>query len=67
MGPHSALKSWLKRQGIKPGTFAGRIEYDRGNFHRLLKGEFNPSLQLAARIERETAGEVPMSIWAEAA
>lgn len=44
---------------------ARRCSYNRGNFHRLLKGKFRPSLDLAVRIERETGGAIPASAWTE--
>ena len=47
--------------------FARRIEYDKGNLHRLLSGSHRPSLDLAFKIESETGGAVPASAWAEAA
>jgi hypothetical protein len=68
MDPKAALRAYLADKTIKPATFAEAIGYDKGNFHRLLhtEGAFWPSLELALRIERETGGEVPMSMWAEA-
>lgn len=67
MAPNITLKAWLKRKDIPAGRFAKRIEYDRSNFHRILKGKLKPTLQLAHRIEQETGGDIPMSAWAEAA
>lgn len=64
MDPREALQTWLADQSVKPGTFARRVGYDRGNFHRILNGDAWPSLELALRIEQETAGSVLMSSWA---
>jgi hypothetical protein len=62
------LQSFLKERGIKPGSFARSIDYDRANFHRLLnKDGTRPSLELAVKIERGTGGEILASSWAEAA
>ncbi|HYI40020.1 MAG TPA: hypothetical protein VE053_06850 [Allosphingosinicella sp.] len=68
MNPKVALRSYLDNHDIRPAAFARAISYDKGNFHRLLHAEdaFWPSLELALRIERETSGAVPMSLWAEA-
>jgi hypothetical protein len=66
MSPQKTLRDWLAAQGKRPGTFASDIGYDRGNFHRLMNGEHWPSLELALKIEQETAGAVPMSLWAQA-
>lgn len=67
MAPNERLKAWLAAHDEKPAKFAKRLGYDRGNFHRLLKGDFKPSLDLAHKIERETNSAIPMSAWAEAA
>jgi len=67
MAPNERLKAWLSASTVKPAEFARRIEYDRSNFHNLLKGNFRPSLALAQKIEAETNGAIPMSAWAEAA
>lgn len=67
MAPNERLQAWLSASSVKPAEFARRIEYNRGNFHKLLKGKFRPSIDVAHKIERETAGAIPMSAWAEAA
>jgi hypothetical protein len=64
MAPHERLKSWLAAAKIKPAEMARRCEYDRSNFHRVLAGSLTPSLPLAARIERETAGVIAAVDWA---
>lgn len=68
MNPKHALKRWLDANEIKPGTFARRLGYDRGNFHRLLKPDSAvwPSLELALKIEQQTQSAIPMSAWAAA-
>ena len=63
MTAHQRLKSWLEAAQIKPAEMARRVEYDKGNFHRFLNGGRQPSLNLAARIERETGGIIPASDW----
>ena len=67
MDPKQLLADYLAREEIKPAEFARRLNYDKGNFHRLLNSDdFWPSLDLAFRIDRETSGAVPMSAWARA-
>jgi hypothetical protein len=68
MDPKASLRAYLDKAEIKPAVFARAIGYDRGNFHRLLHTEdsFWPSLEVALRIEQETSGAVPMSLWAQA-
>tara|TARA_R110000868_G_C10784959_1_gene755819 strand:- start:36 stop:239 length:204 start_codon:yes stop_codon:yes gene_type:complete len=67
METHTRLKSWLAAASISQAEMARRLEYDKGNLHRLLNGTLRPTLDLAFRIERETNGAVPASAWAEAA
>ena len=67
MHPRDTLKAWLADREIKAAEFARRIDYDRGNFHRLLnEADAWPSLDLARKIERETGGAIPMALWADA-
>ena len=67
MDPKKLLRDYLSNNGIKAAEFARRLDYDKGNFHRLLNDTDTwPTLDLAFRIEQETQGEVPMSAWAEA-
>lgn len=66
MEPHDRLKSWIAAAKIANAEMARRVECDKGNFHRILNGKLRPSIDLAFRIERETAGTIAMSAWAEA-
>lgn len=66
MDPRAALETWLTDRQITQADFARRIEYDRGNFNKILAGALWPSLELALRIEKATNGSIPMSAWAEA-
>ncbi len=67
MDPKQLLRDFLEAQKITPAEFARRLDYDKGNFHRLLNSEgIWPSLDLAFSIDRETQGAVPMASWAQA-
>jgi hypothetical protein len=67
MNPKAQLRSYLDAHDIKPAEFARRIDYDKGNFHRLLNSDDAwPSLELAYRIDQATSGTVPVAAWAEA-
>ena len=66
MAPYLTLQSWLRDNELSAAEFARRLEYDRSNFHNILKGNIWPTLELALKIERETAGAIPMRAWAEA-
>jgi len=65
MEPHDRLKSWIAAAKIPNAEMARRVSCDKGNFHRILNGKLRPSLDMALRIERETAGLIPMSAWAK--
>lgn len=67
MSTHNRLKSWLEAASISQAELARRLEYDKGNMHRVLNGRLRPTLDLAFKIERETDGVIPASAWAEAA
>lgn len=67
MAPHERLQSWLDAAKVTPAEMARRCEYDRSNFHKVLNGRLRPTLDLAARIDRETNGTIPTIAWAEAA
>lgn len=67
MDPRKLLRDFLTATETTPAEFARRIEYDKGNFHRLLNSnDIWPTLDLAFRIDRETQGAVPIAAWAEA-
>lgn len=67
MSPKQLLRDYLDQHEIKPAEFARRIDYDKGNFHRLLNSDSVwPTLDLAHRIEKETSGAIPIGSWAEA-
>lgn len=62
------LASYMDREGINDADFAARIARDRSMVNKLRRGVLRPTLDLAAVIERQTGGAVPMSAWvAEAA
>jgi transcriptional regulator with XRE-family HTH domain len=59
----TALDAYLERNGIKDAEFAPRIGRDRSMVSKLRRGIVRPTLDLAATIEAETHGEVPMRSW----
>lgn len=63
MQAHERLKSWIAAAKIPNAEMARRVQYDKANFHRVLNGDLRPTIDLAARIERETGGTIPMSAW----
>jgi len=63
MAPNEKLKAWIARENISNAEAARRAGYDRGNFHRIIKGCAKPSLELAGQIDAMTGGAVPMTDW----
>jgi hypothetical protein len=61
------LGTYLDRVGEADGDFGARIGRDRTMVSKLRRGLIRPTLDLAATIERETSGAVPMKAWVAAA
>lgn len=57
------LGSYLEQAGIGDADFGEKINRDRSMVSKLRRGRVRPTLDLAAVIERETAGAVPMAAW----
>jgi transcriptional regulator with XRE-family HTH domain len=57
------LAAYLKKAGIRDADFADQIGRDRTMVSKLRRGTVRPTLDLAAVIERETSGGVPMQAW----
>ncbi len=58
------LATYMKREGITDADFAVAIARDRSFVNKLRRGVVRPTLDLAAEIERETKGAIPMQAWA---
>lgn len=52
------LSTWLSDQKLSDKAFADRLGVAPSTVHRLKNGERSPSIDLLARIEKETAGAV---------
>lgn len=61
----TALDRYMTANGLKDADFATLIGRDRSMVHRLRHGRVRPSLDVAARIEEVTSGEVPMNSWVQ--
>ncbi|MFD2175644.1 helix-turn-helix transcriptional regulator [Rhodobacter lacus] len=57
------LSEHLRQAGVLQSAFAEIIGVSRGHMSALVTGARLPSLELAVRIERETAGAVPAASW----
>jgi antitoxin component HigA of HigAB toxin-antitoxin module len=57
------LDSYMTRKNIKDGDFAPLIGRSRTLVSKIRRGVRRPTLDIAAAIENETKGEVPMVSW----
>lgn len=55
----------MERKELGDADFAALIGKDRSLVNRLRRGEVRPTLEVAARIEEVTEGDVPMQAWVE--
>lgn len=62
-----SLRDYLSVNAIRQGCFARLVGVRQPTVSRLVSGKTRPSLDLALRIETETKGKVPASVWAEVA
>ena len=61
----ATLTEYLKSEGITQAQFASRVGVTQGYIAKLCAGLATPRLVMAYKIERETAGAVPVSFWLE--
>jgi DNA-binding transcriptional regulator YdaS (Cro superfamily) len=61
------LKDWLKKEKIRPGTFAKSMGVDTSLVYRHLSGERKFSAKTAVKVEKATKGQVSRSeaVWPE--
>jgi transcriptional regulator with XRE-family HTH domain len=59
------LTQYLDAKKITQAEFARRLGVNQGTVSKLCRAG-RPSWRLAARIEDETGGAVPVSVWAKA-
>lgn len=57
------LATYMDRNKIDDASFAVLIGKDRSLVNRLRRGGVRPTLEVAAKIEAVTSGEVPMQAW----
>lgn len=55
----------MERKNIGDAEFAILIGKDRSLVNRLRRGDVRPTLDVAAKIEELTGGEIPMQAWVE--
>lgn len=61
------LSQYLRTNQIRQQTFAELVGVTQGVVSRLVGGSVKPSLELAVRIDRATAGAVPVHAWVDVA
>jgi transcriptional regulator with XRE-family HTH domain len=57
------LSAYMKRERVTDAAFASAIGKDRSLVTKLRNGSVRPTIDVAAAIERETRGSVPMQAW----
>jgi plasmid maintenance system antidote protein VapI len=57
------LESYMRDARITDAVMAAAIGKDRSLVTRLRNGSVRPTIDVAAAIERETRGAVPMQAW----
>lgn len=60
------LSAYLKTNRIRQEDFAERIGVSQATVSRLVNGKQTCDIPLAVKIDRATAGAVPLTSWAEA-
>lgn len=59
----STLDAYLAENRIRQAEFAARVGTSQATISKLINRTVLPSLELAARIERETSGAVMAASW----
>jgi len=59
------LDSFMKSKGVSDAELAALIGKDRTLVNRLRRGLVRPTLDVAARIEAVTSGEIKMQSWVQ--
>jgi transcriptional regulator with XRE-family HTH domain len=62
-----ALTAYLNQDGEKQAELAEKIGCTQPAISRYSRGKRLPPREIAERIDRETAGQVPLALWIAAA
>ena len=57
------LVLWIKSRGMKDGAFGKLIPVSKDVISHILNGRRKPKQDIAERIERLTAGDIPADRW----
>lgn len=57
------LARYLKQNGLTVGRFAAMSGLDRATVWRIAHGHRGAGIAMAAKLEKATAGAVPMASW----
>lgn len=60
---NTLLEHWLDAEGVAGSALAERIGVTPQHFSKIRRGRITVSLEIAARIEAATRGEVPAVSW----
>ena len=59
------IAKWLDIKGTNPRKFAIAIGHEPSSFHRIVKGERDPTYALVRATYEETQGDVGLMDWPE--
>ena len=60
---YALLAAWLKTRGMKMGAFGKLIPVSKDVISHIINGRRKPKQDIAERIERLTAGDIPADKW----
>jgi len=63
--PDTPLDAYLLEARISDADFAAKIKRDRSMVNKIRRGKLTPTLDVAAAIEAETDGAIPMQAWTD--
>lgn len=63
--PATPLDAYLLGAKISDADFAAKIKRDRSMVNKIRRGKLTPTLDVAAAIEAETGGAIPMQAWTD--
>lgn len=60
---HALLAAWLNMRGMKMGAFGKLIPVSKDVISHIINNRRKPKQDIAERIERLTAGDIPADRW----
>ena len=60
---YALLAAWLKMRGMKDGAFGKLVPVSKDVISHIINNRRKPKQEVAERIERLTAGDIPADKW----